>query len=245
MAYYNCLLFDVDDTLLDFAASEQAALRETFEEFDLPCNEETIAIYKEINTALWASLEKGEIKKDKLVQKRFALLLEKLDKKGNAAKINEFYLGKLSEKAIVYEGAATILKELAEVATIAVVSNGVEKVQKGRLEQSGLMPYIDAAFVSEKVGVVKPNRKFFDVALNTLGVTNREKVLVIGDSLKADIQGGNNAGLDTCWCNFKEQENTTKIKPTYEVQQLEELYTIVMEQEELDEIGNPAKRHML
>ena len=173
MAYYNCLLFDVDDTLLDFAASEQSALLETFQEFDIPCDAETISLYKEINTALWSSLEKGEIKKEKLVQKRFSLLLEKLDKKGNAAKINDFYLNKLSQKAIMYEGAATILKELAEVATIAVVSNGVEKVQKGRLEQSGLLNYIDAVFVSEKVGVEKPTREFFDTALNTLGVYNR------------------------------------------------------------------------
>ena len=138
----------------------------------------------------------------------------------------------------------TVLKELSEVATIAIVSNGIERVQKSRLERSGLINLIDAVFVSEKIGVAKPNRKFFDIALNTLGVTNKEKVLVIGDSLKADIQGGNNAGLATCWCNFKEIENTTKIRPTYEIEKLTDLFSLVMEQEELDDIGNSSKRHM-
>ncbi len=245
MAYYNCLLFDIDDTLLDFGAAEQAALHETFQQFDLPTDEETIAAYQKINSALWAALEKGEIKKDKLVVKRFEELLAGLNREGNPAEINEYYLNRLSEKAITYDDAAMVLKELAEVATIAVVSNGIERVQRGRLERSGLIDLFDAIFVSEKIGVAKPNRKFFDLALNHLGVNNKEKVLVIGDSLKADIQGGNNAGLATCWCNFKEIENTTKIKPTYEIAKLLDLFSLVMEQEELDGIGNSSKRHML
>ena len=78
MAYYNCLLFDVDDTLLDFSAAEQSALHETLQQFNLPDNEETIGIYQKINSSLWASLEKGEIKKDKLVIKRFSVLLDEL-----------------------------------------------------------------------------------------------------------------------------------------------------------------------
>ena len=245
MAYYNCLLFDVDDTLLDFSAAERQALQETFQKFEIPYTDENVSCYQSINTSLWAALEKGEIKKDKLVVKRFEQLLQQLNLQGNPAAINEYYLNRLSEKAVLFEDADVVLKNLSEVATIAVVSNGVEKVQKGRLQRSGLLPLMDAVFVSEKLGVTKPNRKFFDMALQTLGVNNKQKVLVIGDSLKADIQGGNNAGLATCWCNFSQAENHGKIKPQYEIHHLQELYELVMEQEELDDIGNTAKRHML
>ena len=73
---------------------------------------------------------------------------------------------------------------------------------------------------------------------------NRAKVLVIGDSLKADIAGGNNAGLATCWCNFTNAELPEKgVKPTYTIQNYDELLHIVMEEEELLNVGNPEKRH--
>ena len=137
------------------------------------------------------------------------------------------------------------MKDLSEVATIAIISNGVERVQQGRLQRSGLDQLVDAVFVSEKLGVTKPNRKFFDAALNTLGINNRKKVLVIGDSLKADIQGGINAGLATCWCNFTGAENTAGVRPDFVIDDLSQLMQIVMEQEELDNVGNPTRRHLV
>ena len=74
-----------------------------------------------------------------------------------------------------------------------------------------------------------------------MGVGNRKKVLVVGDSLAADIKCGAAAGLDTCWCNFKEQENDTGIEPTYTVRGFEELKAVILEQEELDHVGEKKK----
>ena len=244
MAFYNCLLFDVDGTLLDFDAAERMALRQTLEKFQLPINEETIGCYHTINTELWQALEKGRIKKDKLVVQRFAMLLKELGQEGDPAAMNQYYLTCLSQHAIPYEGAVQLVKDLSEVATIAIVSNGVERVQQGRLQRSGLDQLVDAVFVSEKLGVTKPNRKFFDTALNVLGINNRKKVLVIGDSLKADIQGGINAGLATCWCNFNGAENTAGVQPDFVIENLSQLMQIVMEQEEIDNVENPTRRHL-
>ncbi|MEG0340390.1 MAG: HAD-IA family hydrolase, partial [Oscillospiraceae bacterium] len=98
-------------------------------------------------------------------------------------------------------------------------------------------------YVSERVGAAKPQRKMFDVALAELGVDNRKKVLVIGDSLRADVRGGINAGLDTCWCNFGNIENDTGIKPTHTVRGYEELMRVIMEEEELENVGSSEKRH--
>ncbi|OUP00658.1 noncanonical pyrimidine nucleotidase, YjjG family [Anaerofilum sp. An201] len=245
MAFYNCLLFDVDGTLLDFDAAERMALRQTLEQFHLPVDEETISRYHTINTELWQALEKGRMKKDKLVVQRFSTLLKELGQEGDPAAMNQYYLTCLSQHAIPYEGAIQLVKDLSEVATIAIISNGVERVQQGRLQRSGLDQLVDAVFVSEKLGVTKPNRKFFDAALNTLGINNRKKVLVIGDSLKADIQGGINAGLATCWCNFTGAENTAGVQPDFVIDNLSQLMQIVMEQEELDNVGNPTRRHLV
>lgn len=244
MAFYHCLLFDVDGTLLDFHASEDAAIRETLAFFSLPNDESAIAHYRGINDSLWAALERGEIRQEKLVVQRFASLLQDFGAQGDPVKINDHYLTTLSEHAETFPNAPDVLKELAEVATLAVVSNGVERVQTGRLERSGLSEMFDGIFISSRVGASKPSRRIIDYALDKLGVDNRSKVLMIGDSLKADIAGGTNAGIATCWCNFTQAELPEKgPRPTFTIQNYDELLRIVMEEEELVNVGNPEKRH--
>ena len=136
-----------------------------------------------------------------------------------------------------------VLRELSEVATLAIVSNGAQKVQTRRLAESGVMNFMEDVFISEKMGCEKPNARIFDAALRALGVENREHVLMVGDSLASDIQGGSNAGLDTCWYNPNHAENPGKVIPTYEIASLEELYPLVMEQEELANVGLKNRRH--
>ena len=97
--------------------------------------------------------------------------------------------------------------------------------------------------ISEKVGAAKPSAKLFEHAFRDLGITNKSRVLMVGDDLYADIKGGLNACLDTCWVNFGGEENKTGITPKYEVQSFEELYRIVMEPEELENLGVRNRRH--
>ena len=155
MAYYHCILFDVDGTLLDFEASEHKALLETLEQYHWPVDVETQEQYRRINKELWAALEQGKIKKDRLVVQRFEKFMQAIGVSGNAAEVNRFYLDRLGEHADVMPGAAEVLRELSEVATLAVVSNGVARVQYNRLALSGMDKYMDGVFVSEKLGVEK------------------------------------------------------------------------------------------
>lgn len=245
MAYYHCLLFDVDGTLLDFKAAENHALQDTLAHFGLPQTAQVVAAYHTINDGLWAALERGEIRQDKLVVRRFAELLAQLGAQQDAAAVNEYYLSQLARRSDTFPEVYETLNELAEVATLAVVSNGVERVQMDRLRQAGLDKYFDGFFVSERVGASKPSRKIFDAALRSLGVENREKVLMIGDSLKADIAGGAGAGLHTCWCNFTGQSEPEREAPTHTIRDLRALLPIVMEPEELENVGNPERRHQL
>lgn len=243
MAYYHCILFDMDGTLLDFEAAEHKALLDTFRQFGLPTDHETEQLYVTINKELWAALEKGQIKRDKLLVERFAQLLKKLGMQGNAAEMGRWYLNQLAMYPDAIPNALEAIRELSEVATLAIVSNGVAKVQQSRLKASGLEPYMDDVFISEKIGVEKPNRRFFEHVLKTLGIEQREKVLVVGDSLSADIKGGQNAGLATCWCNFNDQPEPTQNKPTYTIQSLQDLYSIVMEEDELQNVGLTHRKH--
>ncbi len=141
MSRYNCLLFDVDGTLLDFNEAEREAITGTLEKFGLPANEETAAQFSAINAGLWARLEKGEIKKDRLVVQRFTALLQALGAKGDAVRLNSEFMTRMSDAAPMVPGANEMLAELAEFATLAVATNAVQRIQMKRLEKSGLLPY--------------------------------------------------------------------------------------------------------
>lgn len=246
MAKYYCILFDADNTLLDFDAAERKALAETLTEYGLEPSSETVQKYREINEGLWRQLEKGQIRRDKLVSERFTRFLKEIGAAGNGAEMNRFYLDKLASHPDLMPGnVLDVLRELAEVATLAIVTNGFDRVQGRRVKESGVAEWMEEVFVSERLESEKPNRKIFDAALRTLGVENREHVLVVGDSLTSDIQGGANAGLDTCWFNRDHQENPGLVSPTYEIDTLEQLYPIVMEEDELARVGQKNRRHQV
>ncbi|MBQ7858694.1 MAG: YjjG family noncanonical pyrimidine nucleotidase [Faecalibacterium sp.] len=248
MANYYCILFDADNTLLDFDAAENKALLETLQHYDLPTEAAVMETYRQVNSSLWAALERGEIRREKLMSERFARFLKAIGReaKGNkGAEMNQYYLDRLASHPDLMPQALEALRELAEVATLAVATNGFQRVQMQRSQESGIAQYMEEIFVSEKLGCDKPDRKFFDVALRQLGVENRQRVLVVGDSLNSDIKGGINAGLDTCWYNPAGKQNRSGITPTYEISSLTELYNIVMEQEELDNVGIKNRKHSL
>ena len=244
MAKYYCILFDADNTLLNFDAAESKALAETLVNYGIEPDAETVQTYRTINEELWRQLEKGQIRREKLFGERFSRFLKAINAAGDGVEMNRFYLEQLSTHPdLMSPEVLDVLRELSEVATLAIVSNGAQKVQTRRLAESGVMNFMEDVFISEKMGCEKPNARIFDAALRALGVENREHVLMVGDSLPSDIQGGSNAGLDTCWYNPNHAENPGKVVPTYEISSLEELYPLVMEPEELENIGVRNRRH--
>ncbi len=245
MANYHCILLDLDNTLLDFDAGENKALSATLAEAGIQPTHELLQKYHKINAALWAQLEKGQIRREQIASERFVRFLKQENLPGNGVEIGKSYHKNLALQAVLVPDALEVLRELAEVATLAVVTNGFVHVQTSRIELSGIGNFIDDAFISEKIGVDKPHRKVFDTALATLGIEQRERVLVVGDSLSSDIKGAQNAGLDSCWFNSEGAQNTTGITPTVEIRTLTELYKIVMEVDEIERIGIKNRKHSL
>lgn len=246
MAYYTCILLDVDNTILDFDAAERQALTEMLARYELPCDSQVCDVYHEVNQQLWNGLAKGELTRNKLFAVRFSRFMKAmgLPDNGKSAEMNETYENLLSTHADLIPGALQALAELSEVATLAIISNGTVHVQQPRIQAAGIDRYMDGIYISEKMGAAKPSAKLYDMILKDLGLTNRSRVLMVGDDLLADIKGGLNAGLDTCWVNFKAEENKTDITPKYEIHSYEELYQIVMEPEELENVGVRNRRHM-
>jgi len=226
---YNCILLDFDETLVSFKESEASSLSKVYNKYGIPVTEENIRFYHEENEKLWREFEKGAIKKKQIQKSRFNKVVEKFGLKSNIGEqMNRDYENYLKNSAILFDGAIEFLEDIEDFVTIAIVTNGIETIQQNRLKLSRVIDFVDGVFTSEKSGYNKPDKRIFLNALKVLGIENNKKVLVVGDNLQSDIKGGINAGLDTCWVNFENAENTTNIKPTYTARDFTELKNIIL-----------------
>ena len=225
---YKYLLFDADNTLFDFTKASAVAFSETLSNFNIDQKEETYPIYLEINHACWARLEKGEITPKEIKSLRFQLFLDAIEEGGNPLEVNDFYLSRLGEKDYLLEGAKDLLLELkGQDYSLSIITNGLQLVQRPRIEKAGLTHLFDAITVSEEIGIAKPKAAFFDDTFRQLGKPKVEDVLVIGDNLTSDILGGINIGADTAWFNQKNKTNETEVVPTYEVKCFDSLRKVI------------------
>ncbi|MBG9774747.1 YjjG family noncanonical pyrimidine nucleotidase [Brevibacillus laterosporus] len=227
MKNYQTLLFDVDDTLLDFGAAESLALHFLFKDQNILLTSEIEAHYKSINQGLWRDFEEGKIDRDEVINTRFSILLKEYDQEVDGALLEKNYRSYLEEGHQLVTGAFELITSLHSHYDIYIVTNGVSKTQYKRLRDSGLYPLCKDIFVSEDTGFQKPMKEYFDYVFARIPNFSVEKGLLIGDSLSADIKGGQLAGLDTCWFNPELKPNDTDIVPTYQIQKLDELYRML------------------
>ena len=224
MKKYDIFLFDADGTLYDFDRAEANALRIVFGRYGFEYSESALALYRKINIILWEKYEKGEISLSELKTSRFVRLFDGIGVCHDAENFNAIYLGELGKGAFLNDGAFEICEYMfSRGKKIYIVTNGMQATQKGRIEHSLIRDYVSDFFVSEAVGFQKPQIEYFEHVLRHIPPVGKEKILIIGDSLKADIAGGNNAGIDSCWYNAKGAVNGTDIVPTYEISAFDEL----------------------
>ena len=225
---YDVILFDADETLFDFKKSEREAFKNAMLEFGIDYDESYhLQIYQEINTAIWKEFEEGLITQAKLKIERFERLATRLGVTFDAQAFSTSYMKHLADASFLYEGALEFIDSLSKVCTLSIITNGLTDVQTKRIGQSIIAPYFKDIVISETVKVSKPNPKIFELALNNINHQDKTTVLMVGDSLTSDIQGGINFGIDTCWYNSDRLANTKNISPTYEVANFEQLKAII------------------
>ena len=236
---YKLVLIDLDDTLFDYPKTEEVAFRNTFEELGFfveselgnakkeEIYEKIKDRYKDVNLQLWKDLEKGAVDKDRLKVVRFEKIIEEFDLKYNPYEMSELYLKKLGEGIFPFEATEKLCEYLHSKYKVGIVTNGIKEVQHSRIENSTIAKYIDKIIISDEVGVNKPDKRIFEYAMNYFEIMDKSEVIMIGDSLGADIKGGQNAEIDTCWVNLRNNVNDTGIIPKYEVNKLEKLFEIL------------------
>lgn len=236
---YKLVLIDLDDTLFDYPKTEEVAFRNTFKELGFfveselgnakkeEIYEKIKDRYKDVNLQLWKDLEKGAVDKDRLKVVRFEKIIEEFDLKYNPYEMSELYLKKLGEGIFPFEATEKLCEYLHSKYKVGIITNGIKEVQHSRIENSTIAKYIDKIIISDEVGVNKPDKRIFEYAMNYFEIMDKSEVIMIGDSLGADIKGGQNAGIDTCWVNLRNNVNDTGIVPKHEVRKLEELFEIL------------------
>ena len=226
---YTTVLFDADDTLLDFRRAETDALRIAFGRHGLPQDGDFVDAYHRINRALWDRFNRGEIEKREITETRFVRLFREFSVPLDGIEFNDRYLDCLSQFGYLMPGADTLCRTLHDAGlSLYTITNGVGFVQKRRFAASGLAPYFDGVFISEDIGAAKPAKAFFDYVLRHVRERDPRRILVVGDSLTADVAGGQSAGLDTCWIDFHHTNTPNGAEHT--VRDFRELLDLLLEE---------------
>ncbi|MFT7598605.1 MAG: 2-haloacid dehalogenase [Acidimicrobiales bacterium] len=203
---YTTVLLDLDHTLFDTDASEEAAFGQALVASGIDDPWPHFETYRRINRALWKQVEQATLTPDQVKTERFRQLGAELQLDADPMAMAERFTVGLGANGDLYPGARKALDDLAAGTSLALITNGLSAVQRARIERLDLGHYFDAVIISAEVGVAKPGSAIFDLtfdALRTLAGAPplKDGSVMVGDSLTSDIKGGRDYGLATCWYN--------------------------------------------
>lgn len=232
MRKFEYLLFDLDNTLLDFSASSKEAFKVIFESHPFINFDDDYKVYSGINKKVWEDLESGNIDEKKLKTARWSMFFKA---KGisdlDPSETNKRYFDFIGQNPIFVKGAEDILSELKKVDyPMAIITNGLAEVQWPRLKLSGIVELFTPIVISNEIGFAKPDNRFFQYTYDRLEDVDKSRVLVIGDTINSDIKGGNDFGFQTCWFKHKKCSvvKEGESKPDHIINDITELLSIVL-----------------
>ncbi len=228
MKKYDIILWDVDQTLLDFKRSEDYALRQAFSQFGKTIDTEVVTLYSGINDSYWKRLEKGEITRQEVILLRFVSLFERLsitdiEPEAFAGAFQKWLGSVYFYKDDSYRLCVALKKDYRQY----VVSNGVSWTQRNKLKLAGFDRLMDDIFISEEIGSDKPFKEFFDRCFEKIPDFKRERTIIVGDSQTSDMLGGNRAKIACCWYNPEGIERSANVRVDYEIKNLWEIREVL------------------
>lgn len=223
------ILWDIDGTVLNFLKAENYAIKKCFSALNIcECDDALVARYSKINKKYWEMLERGEITKPQVQRGRFEELFEQEGIKfNNIDELNKMYQVTLGDKIFFNDDCFELLKSLKGRVKQYAVTNGTITAQENKLHRSGLDRVFDDVFISDSIGYEKPTNAFFDVVFDKIGAYDKNDILIVGDSLTSDMQGGNNCGIKCCWYNPEGNINNKNLRIDYVINNLNEILNII------------------
>ncbi len=198
----KCILIDIDNTLLDFHKCSREAMCLAASDFDINFPENYFETFTVINNSLWGRIEKGELDRQGLFKIRWNMIFEAMGIDADGEAFEGLFREYIKKSAIPVDGAEELLKYLSEKYFVCTASNSELAQQEKRLRKAEMLPFIRKIFTSEEIGFAKPSEEFFAYCKNELPQFEKEEIMVIGDSVNADINGAKKFGFQTCWFNF-------------------------------------------
>jgi len=219
-------LLDLDHTLFNTDASEQAAFEQTMLAAGVPAATAWFKTYQRINLELWSAMERGELQSGLIRNLRFERFVVECNLDASPRQMADDFVAGLGAFGDLYDGARAVLEQLSRRVPMALVTNGFGEVQRSRIARLGLDEYFDAVAISAELGTAKPDPGIFDFVFEALGSPPRETAVMVGDNLSADIAGGANYGIATCWYNPHGRTPDPALAINHEISDLQELLAL-------------------
>lgn len=202
----KAIFFDIDDTILDYDQCAVITLRNACQTLGTAYDETVQAEYRRVDDALWAQQKQGKLTIPQVLERRNAHMMNYLGLRDGIS-FQEAFIEAFANSAALTDGIKPILQQLkAQGIPMYCASNGFYDVQFNRLAKAGVLPYFTELFVSDAVGYEKPDPRFFAHCLQKTGYAP-EEVLMIGDSVTADIKGALAAGWNVCYFNKNNKDS--------------------------------------
>ena len=218
---YDWILLDLDNTIFDFNTSSKLAFGSLLSDLNLEDKNGHYTTYKSLNKGVWQQLEQGVITADQVKWMRFQKFFDFLGVDKDPHQANTLYLNHLVHHFRFIDGAKEVVDYLSDNYELAVVTNGLQTVQRARLEKSGIADCFSVTIISEEIGYAKPQKDYFDETFRRMGQPDNSRVLMVGDNLSSDIKGGLEYGIDTCWYNPGQEVNNNGFQPKYEIDNID------------------------
>ncbi len=218
MKHITDIFFDLDHTLWDFDKNSELAFERIFKtNYPEISTIKFVEVYAPINQACWKLFQMDKISHDELRYNRLKFSFDALDYQISDDDINKIaidYIDYLPLNNQLFEGAIEILDYLKPNYKLHIITNGFAEVQFKKLQNSGLAEYFITVTNSEMAGVKKPNPKIFEHALS-LAKTTKEKSIMIGDCIDADVNGALSFGMDAIYFNELKNEVSNDVKQVH------------------------------
>ncbi len=221
------IFIDIDDTLIDFHKSAEVSIKNMLSEQNIPCPEDIMIKYRKVCDPLWHKVEKREITLKRLQEIRWQMVFRELGVDYNPEiDYEQKYRENLAKTVFEIEGSSELLEYLSKKYTVCAASNSHYFQQIKRLKLAGFDKYITHLFTSNEVGAEKPYKDFFSGCFEKLGNPSKDEVVMIGDSLSADVDGAFEFGIKSIWFNKNKSEIKSE-RADYTVLNLKEIMEIL------------------
>ncbi len=205
------IIFDIDNTLLDFKKCALKSMKKAFKKWKIPFNDKYLNTFLIINNRYWDRYENGEITRDYLYEHRWQEIFDTLNINAPGAQFEQDFIKNLYNSYEKVDYVEDILIYLKPKYKLLIASNSSYNEQTSRLRGAGLLEYFDSVYTSEELGAAKPSKDFFNAIDKDLGENiKKNNVLMIGDSVNADIKGAHDYGFKTAWFNFSNSKEESK-----------------------------------